>query len=115
MHIARINRTGTSIAPPSGLAGCEIRGPPAVSEAGLENFAADLQQPSQLSSAEHVRAIPDEEFIVVACTLAIQAARCGFGGDRSWLIIHDRDCSRRLMEPLIDSPLGQLKRYTIQP
>ena len=85
-----MSRTGISICVPSGLpASREIRCPPAMAEACLEHFATDLQESSQLASAEQVGAIADEELIVVAGTFAVEASGTAVRRDWNWLIVHD--------------------------
>ena len=71
------------------LAGREIHRPPAVAEACLEHFATDLQESSQLASAEQVGAIADEELIVVAGTFAVKTAGTEVRRDWNGLIVHD--------------------------
>ena len=53
---------------------CQIRCPPALPETGVEDFAAGLQESSQLSRAELIGAIPDEDLVVVASAVSVQAA-----------------------------------------
>jgi hypothetical protein len=92
------------------LAGREIRCPPAVAETCLEHFATDLQESSQLASAEQVGAIADEELIVVAGTFAVEAPGTAVRRDWNWLIVHDPVLPR--FEELLNSPRRQPKRYS---
>ena len=59
---------------PSAAERRHIRSPPAQTEAGIEDFAPNLKESSQLSRAEVIGSIPDGDLIVVASAVSVQAA-----------------------------------------
>ena len=54
---------------------CDVHGPPAVAQACLEHFAAQLQQPGQLASAEHIGAKAREGLIVISSAFTVETPK----------------------------------------